>query len=81
MVGAGFLDRLGSFFTKARDIYQSTKPAVSALKAALPEGKAKAALGAVGYGMSGGMQHGGAMMHHGGAKSGGMAKGLAARLL
>jgi len=69
MVGAGFFDRLGSFFTKARDIYQATKPAVSALKAALPEGKVKGALGAVGYGASGG------------AKSGGMAKGLAARLL
>lgn len=69
MVGAGFLDRLGSFFTKARDIYHATKPAVSAMKAALPEGKVKSALGAVGYGASGG------------AKSGGMAKGLAARLL
>jgi hypothetical protein len=74
MVGAGFMDRLGSFFTKARDVYQSTKPAISALKGALPEGKIKSALGAVGYGMSGGMMEGC-------AKSGGKAKSLAARLL
>jgi hypothetical protein len=65
MVGAGFFDRLGSFMTKARDIYQKTKPAVSAFKEALPEGKVKGALGAVGYGQSGGA----------------MKKGLAARLM
>lgn len=74
MVGAGFLDRLGSFFTKARDVYQKTKPAISALKGALPEGAVKSALGAVGYGMSGGMMEGC-------AKSGGKAKSLAARLI
>lgn len=65
MVGAGFFDRLGSFMTKARDLYQKTKPTISAIKGALPEGKMKEALGAVGYGQSGGA----------------MKKGLAARLL
>jgi hypothetical protein len=59
VVGAGFLDRLGSFFTKARDVYKATKPAVSAFKGALPEGAVKSALGAVGYGASGGAKSGG----------------------
>jgi hypothetical protein len=57
MVGGGFMDKLGSFLTKAKDIYTASKPAVSAVKGMLPDsgalGKVKGALGAVGYGQAG----------------------------
>ena len=57
MVGAGFMDKLGSFLSKAKDIYTATKPMVSQVKGMLPEtgalGKVKGALGAVGYGQAG----------------------------
>lgn len=59
MVGHGFMDKLGSFLSKAKDVYSATKPAVSALKGALPEGMVKSALGAVGYGRAGGGLSGG----------------------
>jgi hypothetical protein len=51
VVGAGFFDKIGSFISKARDIYTATKPAVSAVKKMLPEGKIKKGLEMVGYGM------------------------------
>jgi hypothetical protein len=69
MVGHGFMDKVGSFLTKARDIYTATKPAVSAIKGMMPEGKVKDVLGAVGYGAAGA------------GRAGGMKKSLAARLM
>lgn len=50
IVGNGFFGKLGSMLSKAVDIYTKTKPAVSAFKGALPEGKVKDVLGKVGYG-------------------------------
>lgn len=54
LVGHGFLSRLGSMLSKAVDLYSKSKPAVSAIKGMLPEGKVKDVLGKVGYGMAGG---------------------------
>jgi hypothetical protein len=49
---------LANVYHKAKDIYEKTKPVVSAIKNALPgegyAGKAKSALGAVGYGTGAG---------------------------
>ena len=53
-VGQGFLSRLGSMLSKAVDLYTKSKPAISAIKGALPEGKVKDAMGRLGYGMAGG---------------------------
>jgi len=53
VVGAGFFSSLGSILSKAKDIYSASKPAISAIKGMLPEGKIKGALGAVGYGAAG----------------------------
>ena len=53
IVGGGFFSRLGSILSKAKDIYTATKPAISAMKGALPEGKMKDVLGKVGYGHAG----------------------------
>jgi len=53
LVGAGFMSKLGNALSKAKEIYQATKPAVSALRGALPEGQMKTALGMAGYGMEG----------------------------
>jgi hypothetical protein len=74
IVGDGFFSKLGSFLSKAKDIYAATKPAISALKGALPEGKFKGALGAVGYG------HAGAGMA-GAGHAGAGRKSLSARLM
>lgn len=64
LVGMGFMDKLGSFLSRAKDVYSASKPAISAIKSALPEegkmGKVKGALGAVGYGMAGAGPAGGA---------------------
>lgn len=61
LVGEGFFSKLGSWLTKAKDIYTATKPAVSAIKGMLPEGKVRGALDAIGYGQAGGaMPAGGA---------------------
>jgi hypothetical protein len=54
IVGNGFFSSLGSMLSKAVDIYTKTKPVVSAIKGALPEGKVKDILGKVGYGMPAG---------------------------
>jgi hypothetical protein len=77
MAGHGFMDKLGSFLTKAKDIYSATKPIVSGVKGLLPEdglaGKIKSGLSAVGYGRAGA-----------GAAGGGAAGGrktLSARLM
>jgi hypothetical protein len=45
---------LANVFHKAKEIYEKTKPAVSALKHMLPEGRVKGALGTVGYGTGAG---------------------------
>ena len=49
---------LANVYHKAKEIYEKTKPVVSAIKNALPSegyaGKAKGALGAVGYGTGAG---------------------------
>lgn len=57
MVGAGFMDKLSSFLSKAKDIYSATKPVVSGIKGLLPDsgalGTMKKGLSAVGYGQAG----------------------------
>ena len=72
-VGGFSFSSLANVLSKAKDIYERTKPIVSAVKGALPDsgmaGKVKGALGAVGYGMSGGESSGG-------ARSGGLASRL-----
>jgi hypothetical protein len=79
MVGHGFMDKLGSFLTKAKDVYAATKPALSGLKGLLPEsgllGNVKSGMSAVGYGRAGGGPAGGAGGPAGGRKT------LSARLM
>jgi hypothetical protein len=57
LVGAGFMDKIGSMLSKAKDIYTATKPIVSGIKGMLPEegllGKVRKAASAVGYGRAG----------------------------
>jgi hypothetical protein len=53
LVGAGMFSSLANILSKAKDIYQQTKPAISAVKGMLPEGKVKDALHAIGYGEAG----------------------------
>lgn len=61
MVGHGWFSKLGSMLSKAVDIYSKTKPAISAVKGLLPEGKVKDVLQKVGYGhVAGGAVTGGA---------------------
>jgi hypothetical protein len=79
MVGHGFMDKLGSFLSKAKDVYAATKPAVSAFRGALPEGSVRSALGAVGYGRAGGGGPAGAGAGAMGAAGG--RKSLSARLM
>jgi hypothetical protein len=68
---------LANVFNKAKDIYEKTKPAVSAVKNLLPGdgmmGKVKGAMGAVGYG--------GASGGDSGAGIGAGRRGLSARLM
>jgi hypothetical protein len=60
---------LANVFHKAKEIYDKTKPAISAAKGMLPDGKVKGALGALGYG------------NMSGAGPGGAGKSLSARLM
>jgi len=57
VIGGAFWSNLGSMLSRAKDIYTSTKPVVSAVKGLLPEsgmmGKVKSGLSAVGYGATG----------------------------
>lgn len=73
MVGGGFFDKIGSFLSKGVDIYNKTKPVVSAVKGLLPEdgflGKVKSGLNTVGYGQAGA------------GLAGGKKKSLSARLM
>lgn len=75
MVGTGFFSNLGSMLSKAVDIYTKTKPLVSGIKGALPEGKVKDILGKVGYGAPAGAGIAGAGIAGAGRKS------LSARLM
>jgi hypothetical protein len=63
LVGGFSFSSLANVLSKAKSIYERTKPVVSAIRGALPEdgmmGKVKGALGAVGYGASGGAMSGG----------------------
>lgn len=77
VVGSGFMSSLSNALMKAKDIYQKTKPAVSAMRGALPEGQAKSLLGSLGYGTGAGM-HG---MGTGAARRGSKKAGLEARLM
>jgi hypothetical protein len=79
VVGAGFFSSLGSILSKAKDIYSATKPAVSAIKGMLPEGKVKSLLGNVGYGAAGAGMAGAGMAGAGMAGAG--KKSLSARLM
>lgn len=78
LVGGFSFSSLANVFSKAKDIYDKTKPIGTAIKNALPSdgmmGKAKSAMGAVGYG--GDMGSGGSM-GSGGARR----RGLSARLM
>jgi hypothetical protein len=69
IVGNGFFGKLGSMLSKAVDIYTKTKPAISGLKGALPDGKMKDLLNKVGYGMAGAGMAGAAMPAGAGKKS------------
>jgi len=85
MVGGISFGSLANALSKAKEIYHATKPAISAVKGMLGDegtmGKVKGALGAVGYGQSGGMGMDGCGPS-GGARTGGRArKSLAARLM
>lgn len=57
MVGGFSFSSLANVLSKARDLYEKSKPALSAARAALPEegalGKVKGLLGKVGYGVTG----------------------------
>ena len=78
LVGGLSFDSLANVFSKAKNIYEQTKPIASAIKNALPDsgmmGKVKGAMGAVGYGGDG-MGAGGNM------GAGRSRRGLSARLM
>ena len=77
LVGAGAFSSLSNVMSRAKQLYEQTKPVVSAVRGALPNegmaGKVKGALGAVGYGGA----VGGAV----GGMSAGARRGLSARLM
>lgn len=78
LVGGLSFDSLANVFSKAKNIYEQTKPIGSAIKNALPSdgmmGKVKGAMGAVGYG--------GDSMGAGGSMGAGRSRrGLSARLM
>ena len=60
LMGNGWFSTLKNVFSKAKNIYEKTKPYVSAIKNVLPEGQIKGALSSVGYGVGGGKLSGGA---------------------
>jgi hypothetical protein len=85
ITGAGFFSNLSSMLSKALpyvskgvELYKASKPLGQALKGALPEGKMKDIMGAVGYGMPSGAGMAGAAMPSGAGKK---MKGLSARLM
>lgn len=76
LVGGVSFSSLANMFSKAKNIYDQTKPIGSAVKNALPDdgmmGKVKGAMGAVGYGTGAGMM---------GESGHGRRRGLSARLM
>jgi len=86
--GAGMFGSLANILSKAKDVYQQTKPLVSAAKGLLPEsgmlGNLRSGLNAVGYGTGAGTGAGMDGMGTGagtGAGTGGRRRGLSARLM
>jgi hypothetical protein len=86
--GAGMFGSLANILSKAKDIYNQTKPAVSAIKGMLPDtgfmGKLKSGMSSVGYGTGAGTGAGMDGMGTGagtGAGTGGRRRGLSARLM
>jgi len=79
LVGGFSFSSLANIYNKAKDVYEKTKPAVSAIRGALPDsgmmGKVKGALGSVGYGGDG-IGAGGSM-----GAGGSRRRGLSARLM
>lgn len=77
--GAGMFGSLANVLSKAKDVYQQTKPLASAVKGLLPDsgmlGSVKSGMSAVGYGTGAG-ESGGT-----GAGTGGRRRGLSARLM
>jgi hypothetical protein len=82
--GAGMFGSLANILSKAKDVYQQTKPMVSAAKGLLPEsgmlGNLRSGLSAVGYGTGAGMDGMGTGAGTG-AGTGGRRRGLSARLM
>jgi hypothetical protein len=78
--GAGMFGSLANVLSKAKDVYNATKPGISAVKGMLGDsgtmGKVKSALGAVGYGTGAGTGGDGT-----GGGTGGRRRGLSARLM
>lgn len=74
--GAGMFGSLANILSKAKDVYQQTKPLVSAARGLLPDsgmlGNLKSGLSAVGYGTGAGT---------GGDGTGGRRRGMSARLM
>jgi hypothetical protein len=74
--GAGMLGSLANVLSKAKDVYQQTKPLVSAAKGLLPDsgmmGNLRSGLSAVGYGTGAGENAG---------TGAGRRRGLSARLM
>ena len=80
--GAGMLGSLANILSKAKDVYQQTKPMLSAVKGMLPDngtlGSIKGLASAVGYGTGAGT---GAGMYGGDGTGAGRRRGLSARLM
>jgi len=83
--GAGMFSNLANVLSKAKDVYNATKPGVSAIKNMLGDsgtmGKIKGALGAVGYGTGAGTGAGMDGMGTGAGTGAGRRRGLSARLM
>jgi hypothetical protein len=77
--GAGMFGSLANILSKAKDVYQQTKPMISAVKGMLPDdgalGSIKGLAGAVGYGTGAGTGAGT------GGTGAGRRRGLSARLM
>jgi hypothetical protein len=50
LLGSGWWSNIKNVFSKAKNIYEKSKPYVSAIKSALPDSQVKSALSSVGYG-------------------------------
>jgi len=83
--GAGMFSNLANVLSKAKEVYNATKPGVSAIKNMMGDsgtmGKIKGALGAVGYGTGAGTGAGTGGDGTGGGTGAGRRRGLSARLM